>query len=187
MSEASTTAAVTSFDGAAEEAPDSPQIGLTGRRPGDLFDDREVGGNLIACQPRSQVFEECRHLHRLAQFHHGDGGLAESVIVSADDGSAPHRRMALQRGAHVVGHYLEAAADDRLIGAAKDPEEVVGVDARHVGGAHPVGARSELARLDLEQSGLSGSSGVPSSSTTRSWAPRLARPTLPRLTCQYFW
>ena len=56
--------------------------------------------------------------------------------------AAPRTRgVALERGADVVGPDLEAAADDRLVGAAEDPEEAVGVDAGQVGGAHPAGRR----------------------------------------------
>jgi hypothetical protein len=34
---------------------------------------------------------------------------------------------------------------------AKDPQEPVRVDARHVGGPHPIRGWTELARFDLEQ------------------------------------
>ena len=68
--------------------------------------------------------------------------------------------MAFQRGAHIVGHHLEAAADDRLVGASQDPQEAVFVDAGHVGRAHPVRRRSQLTRLDLEQARLIGAERV---------------------------
>ncbi len=90
----------------------------------------------------------------LAQLDHRDGHLAEALVGSADHGRAPHGGMALQRGAHVVGQHLEAAADDRLVGAAEDPQEAVGVDAGQVGGAHPVRAPVPAARLHLEQARL---------------------------------
>ncbi len=128
--------------------------GLAGGSSRDLLDDRDVGGNLVARQPRSQVVHERRDLDGLAQFHHGDRCLAEAVIGAADDRRAVHRRVALQRGAHIVGHHLEPAADDRLIGAPQDPQESVRVDARHVGGAHPVRGRSQLAGFDLQKPGL---------------------------------
>src|SRR5690242_12901203 len=64
--------------------------------------------------------------------------------------------MALQRAADVVGHHLEAAADDGLIGTSEDPEKPVTVDARYVGGAHPVCGRSKLSRFDLQEPGLVG-------------------------------
>ena len=59
--------------------------------------------------------------------------------------------MPLERGPHVVGLHLEAAADDGLVGAAEDPEEAVGVDAGEVGGADPRAVVAELRGLHLEQ------------------------------------
>jgi len=78
-------------------------------------------------------------------------GVAEAVVGLADDRGSCHRRMALQGSAHVVGHHFEPAANDGLVGAPKDPQEPVRVDARHVGGPHPIRGWTELARFDLEQ------------------------------------
>src|SRR5262249_50793003 len=126
------------FDGMAEELADRTEVGLTGGRSGDLVDDRDVGGNLIARQPRSQVLDERWSIDGRAQFRNRAGCRAEPVVRSAHYRRPSHCGMALQRGAYVVRYHLEAAADDRLIGAAQDPEESVNVDARHVGGPHPL-------------------------------------------------
>ena len=59
------------------------------------------------------------------------------------------------------------------------------VDAGQVGGADPVGLPDpSWPGLTSSSPGSSGPSGLPPSSTTRSRAPRLARPTLPRLRAQ---
>ena len=130
--------------GSAKCAPHRAQIGLARRCPRDGVDDRDVGGNLVARQPGSQVRRASSSRPRwrvAAQFDHRHGRLAEAVVRPPDHGRAQYGGVALQRGAHVVGHHLEAAADDRLVGAAEDPQEAVGVDAGQVGGADPVDVR----------------------------------------------
>ena len=101
------------------------------------------------------------------------GTAPSRASATADDRRAAHAGMALERGAHVVGPHLEAAADDRLVGAAEDPQEAVGVDAGQVGGADPVAVVAELAGLDLEQPLLVGAERLrrSSASTTRSSQP----------------
>ena len=118
----------------------------------------------------------------VAQLDGGDGHRAEAPVVAAHDRRAPHRRVALERGAHVLGAHLEPAADDRLVGAAEDPEEAVGVDAGEVRRAHPAAAAPSCAGLHLEQAlGVDAERGRRvSASTTRSSQPGCARPTLPR-------
>ena len=119
-----------------------------------------------------------------AQLDGGDRHGAEARVVAADDGGAAHRGVALERGPHVVGPHLEAAADDRLVGPAEDPQEAVGVDAGEVGGADPPPSPSWAAFTSSRPSS-SGPSSVPSSaSTTRSSQPGWARPTLPRFVAQ---
>ena len=81
-----------------------------------------------------------------AQLDGRDRHRAEAAVVAADHRGAPHRGVPLERGPHVVGQHLEAAADDRLVGPTEDPEEPVVVDAGQVGGADPA-AVAELPGL----------------------------------------
>jgi hypothetical protein len=94
------------FDGITEVASDGAEVRLSGRRPRDLLDGCDLGGNLTARQPRSQIVHERGNLDGLPQLHHRDRCLAKTVIGVADDRRTLHRRVALQRGAHGVGHHL---------------------------------------------------------------------------------
>ena len=58
--------------------------------------------------------------------------------------------MAQQRAPHRLGLHLEAAADDRLIGPALDPQEAVVVHPREIGRADPA-VGIHLGRPHLEQ------------------------------------
>ncbi len=90
------------------------------------------------------------------QFDHRHRGLAQPVVGAADDRGTPHGRMAFQCGAHIVGHDLESATDDGLIGPSENPHESVGVDAGQVGGADPGRRRIHLRRFDFQQTALVG-------------------------------
>ena len=128
----------------AKNRRDGAQVGLARWRSGDLLDDRDIGGNFVARQPCSQEVHERRQRRRSSS---RSSTIATGVSPRRSSGrpttAAPCTAgMAFQRGAHIVGHHLEPAADDRLVGAAEDPEESVGVDAGHVGGADPVRRRA---------------------------------------------
>ena len=118
----------------------APRSGLPDGVRGMLVDDRDLGGNLVARQSFPQILDECGGVRglRCPQFDHGDRRLAEPFVASPDDRGAGYGGVAFQGAAYVVGHDFEPAADDRLVGPADDPQEPVGVDARHVGGADPV-------------------------------------------------
>src|SRR3546814_9443638 len=51
---------------------------------------------------------------------------------------------------------LEPAADDRIVGAAADEEEMVGIEDRAIGGAQPPKPVAELFALEFEQPFLTG-------------------------------
>ena len=152
------------FDGMAEELPYRTEIGLAGRSPGNLVDNRDVVGDFVARQPCAQELDERGGVdgRSIPQLHHRNGGLAEAVVGPANYRRASHRGMAFERRAYVVRHHLETAADDGLVGAAQDPQEAVCVDSGHVGGLHPLGGRSELSGFDLQQPGLVGTQRAPS-------------------------
>ena len=111
--------------------------------------------------------------------------LAQPGIGATDHRRTDDGRMGLQCRGRRRGRTLKPPPDDGLIGAAENPQEAVVVDAGQVGGSHPVGSRTRLSGFDLSRPGWSGSPGRPWPDTTRSCAPRLARPTLPRLADQY--
>ena len=121
-----------------------------------------------------------------AQLDGRDRHRAEAASGRPTTAAPRTRGMPLERGAHVVGQHLEAAADDRLVGAAEDPEEAVGVDAREVGGADPRAAVAELRGLHLEQALLVGAEhgGRRRGRRRAARSPAWARPTLPRLVAQ---
>ena len=98
-----------------------------------------------------------RRLVAVAQLDHRDRHRARAARRRRPTTAAPrHRGMAFERGAHVVGLHLEAAADDGLVGAAHDPEEAVGVErgpGRWCGSSRVV---AELRGPHLEQARLVG-------------------------------
>ncbi len=85
-----------------------------------------------------------------AQLDGGHGHGPDARVVSGHHGGAAHRRVPLEHGLDVVGVHLEPAADDRLVAAADDEQEAVGVDAGQVGRAHPV-AVADVVGPDLER------------------------------------
>ena len=114
---------------------------------------RICGGQLVARERAGRERGERVGRHGVGagpQLDGRDRHRAEPPVGHADHGRAAHLGMTLERDAHVVGADLEAAADDRLVGAPEDPHEAVGVDAGEVGGADPLVA-AELAGLHLEQ------------------------------------
>src|SRR3546814_6651466 len=94
-------------------------------------------------QPLAQEGAQLVGAHRPARFHAitGSGNLPEPRIGQCDDAGFEHRGMRLDRLHHIVGDDLEPAANDRIVRAAENPQEMVFVHTREVGRPYPV--RSE--------------------------------------------
>ena len=176
--------------GGGEMSSDRAHVGLARRCPGDGVDDRDLGGNLVAAPT----------------------GVRRNSTSSSGSADAPVRNSTMATGvspsrssgrpttaAPCTAGWLSSAARTSS-GITLNPPRMMAWSARpriHRKPSASMRARSvvriqsvdatQLARLHLQQPTRSVPNGVPSSSTTRSCAPSVARPTLPRLACQYFW
>src|SRR3546814_20810194 len=75
---------------------------------------------------------------------------------SSDVCSSDLRGVRPQRAHHIVGMDLEPAADDRIVGAAADEQEMVGIEDRAIGGSQPPKPVAELFALEFEQPFITG-------------------------------
>ena len=91
------------------------------------------------------------HALPAAQLDRCRGNLSEANIRNSDYARLAHGGMGAENTCHIHGHDLESAAQDRVIGAARDPHEPILVDAGEIRGAHPLAAGTDLEQARLAQ------------------------------------